>query len=393
MAFVKRKRDYEAEVDACIAHLTSHSQQYYEQVRKQQTEADGVLWVVFVVAPPPQGEAAHVAVEVTVKRSSFLPLTTVLQTKAETIIQIYRQCDRSRQFVAWFTIENPAGEPLVSKVMTIDAAGAADSRPASNSRPGEPSPDPIVAQSHAGSTNALQDKAESEEDLMRQLKRDMWEFQKLRDQREATPRQAARKTSDAAPGMSPGVSTAALEERARYLSQLGGAKNDDAQTASVAAQPTPSHQPPTRSGSRRTGAVQANSELTQQYQQLLRISLQVADSVARMGAAIDALTARVTACERDNAERPKAPPPDLVAMLANRIEALEKNNEQLQGRLSAYERVQGTMFTQVEQLRVRTREASRGSSYGAMDAPMPPQNADVLRAAATLPRPFRSRQQ
>jgi hypothetical protein len=387
---------YDAEVDACIEHLQQHSQHYFSVVKAKRQ--DGVLWAVFTAAG-----GASLGARVTVKRASFLPLTTVLNTNAPSLIQMFNTCDHAKQFVCWFTVEGPDGQPVVSKVMTVDNdantqiagknntpgatananASAASSppqhtprpqytRPRGSSRIQQPQQQEHPQQQLFMSPPSNASAAASPSREVSQLKAEMESFH--RQQQAGTARGGAvssrassigagaggTATSNghgggSANGHEPGLGATASNANDLYQralqSAMGGSKTP---RPSRAASPTATV----------VGATTAQQQYS--YSQVLRVSMQVADSVAAMGGAIEDLRGEVDTLRHAQQTAPKPPPPDVFAAVLNRLDAMERRQEDISNRVESFDDIQRRFFEQVEQIREQLRaDVSRGGRLSA----------------------------
>lgn len=292
-------------VAACMAHLNANAERYYNMVSDK--DADGILWAVFSCDPH------RSTTQVSVKRASFLPLAQVMSTKAQSLIQMYHACNLATQFVCWFTLENGSGEPMVSKVMVVDA------------------PQGQLRQQHRSSGSkplqnamAAMQANSSEAAVLQNLKADMLNFQE-REEQQLMQQSAPR-----------------LDETRSALQRASSSSNAKRGGASPAAGNV---------GGANGADVRAMTDAASQYQHILRVSLQIADSVSRMGTAMDELTQRVDALEKELNSRPRAPPPELVAALLARIEELERKNAAMEQRVGGFDTFQENIFTQFQQFK------------------------------------------
>lgn len=102
-------------VEMCVSHLRDHAQHYLSLIRSKQT--DGVLWAVFRAVP----RTSPLDRPIELSKASFLALSSMASSKADVLLRMQREVDATRQFVCWFTLDDGFGAPLASKVLIIDA--------------------------------------------------------------------------------------------------------------------------------------------------------------------------------------------------------------------------------------------------------------------------------
>jgi hypothetical protein len=388
---------YDAEVDACIEHLQQHSPHYFSVVKAKRQ--DGVLWAVFTAAG-----GASLGARVTVKRASFLPLTTVLNTNAPSLIQMFNTCDQAKQFVCWFTVEGPDGQPVVSKVMTVDNdantqiaaknstpgatvnanASAASSppqhtprpqytRPRGSSRIQQPQQQQHPQQQLFMSPPSSASAAASPSREVSQLKAEMESFH--RQQQAGTARGGAVSSRASSVGAGAGGTATSnghggggsVNGQEPGLGATASNANDLYQRALQSAMGGSKTPRPSRAASP-TATVVGTTTAQQQYSysQVLRVSMQVADSVAAMGGAIEDLRGEVDTLRHAQQTAPKPPPPDVFAAVLNRLDAMERRQEELSNRVESFDDIQRRFFEQVEQIREQLRgDVSRGGRLSA----------------------------
>jgi hypothetical protein len=312
-------------VDACIQNLSKEAKKYFELVSSN--DADGVLWAVFTAPQNPQSGAAP-----QLKRYSFLPLSTVQSSKAQSLIQMYNTCNHKSQFVCWFTLEDFSGKPLASKVMIVDAG---------RSELG-------IAAKRFTDPSAWHNSHENQ--ALEELKEDMMSFQ----------RQRMGGGGGGGGGTSPRVgatSTSMNEERLSYMSQLN-------HTNSFARNPTS-----TASKLAQGGGTPIEIATANQYQQILKVCLQVADSVAKMGTAIDELQSRVDSLQKQAKENPP-PSEDLMDRILSRLEAVEQRLDAQEARIQSFDSIQQSFFDQMNALRKQIGGPVMASTFASTPQPV-----------------------
>jgi hypothetical protein len=285
------KQDIERYVGHCVTHLQDHASHYLSLIQSKRVE--GVLWAVFRVGERllPQGVQQGVELH----KASFLALSSMVSSKADVLLRMQRDCDQDRQFVCWFTLDDAKGSSaLASKVLTIDAGAPAstDDEPHASREP------------PANETSALS------------------QFRRRHD-RAAGQRSSSRDPDDHSAAASlvstafPASSVAAVPRQQR---QHGGNFHDEQRPATESTRPRsprtvrdllaavakssaapgkqPDYQaaPPVaapQSAEVSTPAADANVTM------LMRMVMQVADSVASMGAAMDQLSLRCVSMETE----------------------------------------------------------------------------------------------
>ena len=325
---------HQAEVDACVAHLTEHSEHYFNVVRGKRQ--DGVLWAVFTIVSRRglDDGAGAPKKRVAVKRASFLPLTTVLNTNAPSLIQMFNSCDHTRQFVCWFTLESSEGEPLLSKVMSVDGdaqhhAGSPQQQHHHQQQQQQPSRTTSAARPAA---EPHQSPASPSGDIAA-LKNDMNQFERSRYSRSNT----TTPTRSHHAGQPTGANSARAGGGASPVGR-GGRAGSPMMTGSVVGQ--------------------------QSYQQVLRMSMQVADSVADMGQSIDEVRADVQSLRHAVDTAPKAPPADVFSQVLARLDAMERRQLDMEQRVATFDEVQNRFFQQVSQIREQLGSSAHGGGGG-----------------------------
>ena len=300
---------HDVEIQRCVDHLTTNAAHYFSVVKERRQE--GVLWAVFTSPQPGR---------VNVKRASFLPLTTVLSTNAPSLVQMFNECNHTTSFVAWFTLEGNDGDPIASKVMTIDAS--------------------------------VVERAQRED---------------ARREKIAAAQRAEAAAVTTPPGsLSPGAAgspTAAIDGLKKEMMTFEAEAEAKARAAAAAPVRRSGHGSPGRAttpkGGRHTGFAEGSgpvaakdaSALQAQYHQLLRVSVRVADSVSDLARQLEELSERVRRVESLQASTPPPASTDIVITLMQRIDALEARNAQLTSRVAAFDDIQKQFFEQIEQLR------------------------------------------
>jgi hypothetical protein len=230
-------------IGSCVAHVQDNASQYFAMIHKK--GGGHILWAVFSLVG---------GFQVVIKRASYLSIATMQTTKAQSLLQMYDQCDATRQFVCWFTLEDSRSTPLTSKVVIIDASRSGRS--------------------------------------------------------------------------SPSVATHTVP----------------------AAQPTPQ------------AAARPPPAPAQDMQHVLRVALQVADSVATLSAAVDSLQRRVAALEDANARHESdRVTSETLAQVVQRIARVEAMAEDVDGRTRTFSSLHEQMFQQFTQLK---RDVLGNSSAG-----------------------------
>lgn len=314
----------QALVDQCIRILSSDAKTHHATVRH--SSEDGVLWAVFV--------ADNQSV-VRMKKSSFLKLSTIQSSKAQSLIQMYNTCNHNTQFVCWFTLEDSESKPMASKVMLVDGTAPLPGGGPSNGNYND-----------GGAQDALDS-----------LKNDMMSFQTKGKQGVPTPHAAG------SSGRGP-----MADERDNLMHQVqsGGGRFGTPQRGvgnSGGGRVSPattlrslSHHHAGVPEAPPAGGANPNNN---QYQQILRVSLQVADSVSKMGATIDELTSRMDMMQAQMDSRP-VPEPATMDSILNRLTGLEERTVAMENRINSFDRIQESFFDQVNTIR-KLQEGSLGS--------------------------------
>lgn len=294
MSLSSSKQDVDRYVSQCVAHLQDHASHYLSLIQSKRVE--GVLWAVFRVGERLLPQGAHQGVEL--HKASFLALSSMVSSKADVLLRMQRDCDDERQFVCWFTLDDAHGTALASKVLTIDAGvilhhqqvqenhGAHHEvvHPAPASRMVDDTSSSVISQfrqrnsERSASRGHEQHSASNAASFIPSGAHRHPQHDQQREQQGAhRQEQQGVMTGDARP-RSP-----------RTVRELLAAVGKTSQPMQVQQQVAT---PPPEQGSSNT-AEAANVAM------LMRMVMQVADSVASMGAAIDQISVRCANIESD----------------------------------------------------------------------------------------------
>ena len=402
-------------IDACIEHLTEHAAEYFDMVKARSKE-QGIIWAVFVPGRNHTGgsrhhlhQAAATQPRVDLKRVSFLPLTTVVATNAPSLLSMYQSCRPDVQFVAWFTMENEAGEPLLSKVMLVDVAkgGSGDSTsggdlpsaavPPLQLQQQQPLPALPAATSPLRQRLAAKDRMSPDQRHRATLDANMKAIEALKDDMHrfkanagdgfvAGPRNTPHRTRASTEvgyrgGPAGGMTPLSAREREVFLQQLqqnpggsGGASRPGAAQSSntdvesrtdsrpggdtsseaaggIGGANQPPHHTSMGEFSAATYQLAQTAASAQSYQQLLRVTLQIADTVARLGQVVDRLDARFRDLESTVANLPRPPKPEVIVSLSSRLDSAENTITATSHKLTAIEALQAQYFEHLTEVK------------------------------------------
>lgn len=286
MASSSTKHDVERLVGHCVTHLQDHASHYLSLIQSKRVE--GVLWAVFRVGERLLPQGAQQGVEL--HKASFLALSSMVSSKADVLLRMQRDCDQERQFVCWFTLDDAKGSAVASKVLTIDAgAPVAESRHDDDDAVGQDAP---TQHPHGSSVLSNFRNRHERQPEQRSTSR---EHDYHRQSAAASLVSAVYATPSVAPTMQPLRGTRQEEHtepgRPRSPRTVRDLLAAVAKTSAPPSKPVEPIRPTTEVSN--SGAAEANVTM------LMRMVMQVADSVASMGAAMDQLTLRCSSIESE----------------------------------------------------------------------------------------------
>ncbi|CUG86756.1 Hypothetical protein, putative, partial [Bodo saltans] len=285
MASSSTKHDVERLVGHCVTHLQDHASHYLSLIQSKRVE--GVLWAVFRVGERLLPQGAQQGVEL--HKASFLALSSMVSSKADVLLRMQRDCDQERQFVCWFTLDDAKGSAVASKVLTIDAgAPVAESRHDDDDVVGQDAP---TQHAHGSSVLSHFRNRHERQPGQRSTSRDHNDHHHSA----ASLVSAVYATPSVAPTTQPLRGTRQEEHtepgRPRSPRTVRDLLAAVAKTSAPPSKPAEPIRPTTEVSN--SGAAEANVTM------LMRMVMQVADSVASMGAAMDQLSLRCTSIESE----------------------------------------------------------------------------------------------
>lgn len=283
------KQDIERLVTHCVTHLQDHAAHYLSLI--QSKRVGGVLWAVFRVGERILPESAQQGVEL--HKASFLALSSMVSSKADVLLRMQRDCDQDRQFVCWFTLDDPKGGALASKVLTIDAGSSTEE---DEYRRGDVGTDSVLS--------TFRQRSERHSERHHDMHGDSAGASLVSsvrpasaENREGAPKQLALSRNPPPPEASTTGPPPPRTNSPRTVRDL---------LAAVAQSHRPSTPPPHQhvtTAPQRPSPPPQNSEDAQAsgatVAMLMRMVMQVADSVASMGAAMDHITSRCGVMESE----------------------------------------------------------------------------------------------
>lgn len=307
-----------------VDYITNKAQHFFSVVRSKQE--DGVLWFAFSYKEEPietalRNQKILSADDVSkngtlsVKKTAFLPISAIITTDSKPLLDMVARCDKRQQFVAWFTLEQTSynfngterqiaagagsgSNPQVSKVIIVDTQfpqsvntlaynrnshhhHQPQNMPSRFATPGRAG---ILKNSQQNQPNATTTTSSSLDDLKRDMQATASQLQQQQREFHATPNKTLSGRSmmttmnemnhnnnhrtDSPPG--------AMQRQQSALSNFG---------ASGSSSSSPLHH-------------QSAALPDANYSHLLKVSLQISDSVAKLSSKLEDLADRYNNFEK-----------------------------------------------------------------------------------------------